>query len=371
MSKQIRQDICGTGNDYNGEHFEVRISSIFVVLALSAFGAFLPLVASRSPWFRVPGWVFFIIRYLGSGVIVATGFIHLLAEGNAALTEECLGLPFVDYPWSEGIALMGVFTMFFFDIVAHKKIEEKTAAKSLLETQAIENGKEEKKVDEMEEIKINDDEDKKDENISPTDNKMLQELSNYGCYGAHNQSAHNQGTQSPQNTSNEETKTYYHQILNSFVLEFGIIFHSVFVGLSLAIAGEEFVALYVAIAFHQMFEGLGLGTRFALTKWPANKQYIPWLLSLAYSLTTPIAIAIGLGVRKTYPPGSRRALITTGVFDALCGGILIYNSLVELMAYDFMYSSEFKNGLSMKRMLLAYLCLSIGAFAMALIGKWA
>lgn len=134
---------------------------------------------------------------------------------------------------------------------------------------------------------------------------------------------------------NDQSKEqYYGQLLNVFVLEFGIIFHSVFIGLSLAVAGDEFKTLYIVLVFHQMFEGLGLGTRIATTNWDKHR-FTPWLLALGYTLCTPIAIAIGIGVRHSYPPGSRRALITNGVFDSISAGILVYTGLVELMAHEF------------------------------------
>lgn len=324
------RDVCNSQNYFNGENLGARVSAVFVILVVSAFGAFFPLVVQRCPYFNLPKWCFFITRYFGSGVIVATGFIHLLAEADTALSDDCLGGVFEEYPWAEGIALMGVFLMFFLDIVAHKRLEDKANKKKKLKAEKAEM-----------QSRIQDTKEGITEEDIPLDDD----------------------DKSPDNV--------YQQILNSFVLEFGIIFHSVFVGLSLAIAGDEFKALYVAIAFHQMFEGLGLGTRFAMTPWPKDKQYIPWILALAYSLTTPIAIAIGLGVRNSYPPGSRVALITTGCFDALCSGILIYNSLVELMAYDFIFSPEFKTHDGMQKMLWAYICLAFGAAIMALIGKWA
>lgn len=324
------REVCNSQNYFNGENLGARVSAVFVILVVSAFGAFFPLVVQRCPYFNLPKWCFFITRYFGSGVIVATGFIHLLAEADKALSDDCLGGVFAEYPWAEGIALMGVFVMFFLDIIAHKRLEDKANKKKKLKAEKAEM--QSRMQDSKEGIT--------EEDISLDDD-------------------------------DKSTDNVYQQILNSFVLEFGIIFHSVFVGLSLAIAGDEFKALYVAIAFHQMFEGLGLGTRFAMTPWPKDKQYIPWILALAYSLTTPIAIAIGLGVRNSYPPGSRVALITTGCFDALCSGILIYNSLVELMAYDFIFSPEFKTHDGMQKMLWAYICLAFGAAIMALIGKWA
>lgn len=331
ISYLFKRDVCNAQNFYNGEDFGARISAVFVILAVSAVGAFFPLIAHECPFLNLPKWCFFITRYFGSGVIVATGFIHLLAEADKALTDECLGGVFEEYPWAEGIALMGVFFMFFIDIVAHKKLDEKVKKRKVIEEQEMLEKESPENIDiSIDEVRL----------------------------GDHIMNPH-------------DTENIYQQIFNSFILEFGIVFHSVFVGLSLAIAGDEFKALYIAIAFHQMFEGLGLGTRFATTPWPQNKKYVPWLLALGYSLTTPVAIAIGIGVRNSYPPGSRIALITTGCFDAVCGGILIYNSLVELMAYDFMFSPEFKLDKSMNRMLCAYIFLTLGAGIMALIGKWA
>lgn len=37
-----------------------------------------------------------------------------------------------------------------------------------------------------------------------------------------------------------------------FILEFGVIFHSIFIGLTLAVAGDEFITLYVVLVFHQV-----------------------------------------------------------------------------------------------------------------------
>ncbi|CUM63840.1 uncharacterized protein PRCAT00001425001 [Priceomyces carsonii] len=326
-------DACQTGNLYSEGDLGGRISAVFVILLVSALGSFFPLIAKTCPYIRLPAFCFFITKYFGSGVIVATGYIHLLAEAGNSLTNECLGGVFEEYPWAEGIALMGTFAMFYFDIYAHRQIDKKIERKT---NQKVLNSHECVSCFEIEESK------EEEKEILEVEEKDM------------------------------STNNIYLQMLNSFVLEFGIVFHSVFVGLSLAIASEsEFKSLYIAIAFHQMFEGLGLGSRFASTDWPESKKLTPWLLSLAYSLVTPIAIGIGIGVRSLYSPGPRMALITTGVFDALCGGVLIYNSLVELLAHDFLYISEFQGKDGSRKVLLGLLSLSLGALAMALIGKWA
>jgi zinc transporter 1/2/3 len=155
-----------------------------------------------------------------------------------------------------------------------------------------------------------------------------------------------------------------------FILEFGVIFHSIFIGLTLAVTGSNFNILYIVLVFHQTFEGLGLGSRLATAEWPRSKQWMPWVLGSAYGLTTPIAIAIGLGVSSTFSPNSPKTLIVNGVFDSISAGILIYTGLVELMAHEFMFNPQMRKS-SIKMMLFAYLCMCVGAGLMAVLGKWA
>ena len=141
-----------------------------------------------------------------------------------------------------------------------------------------------------------------------------------------------------QDGKQQHIEDYAAQVTAIFILEFGVVFHSVFVGLTLAVAGDEFKTLYVVLVFHQTFEGLGLGSRLAAVPWPKDKRWTPYILAVGYGLSTPISIAIGLGVRNTYAPGSQTALIVNGVFDSISAGILIYTGLVELMAHEFMFS---------------------------------
>ncbi|CAK9439482.1 uncharacterized protein LODBEIA_P35820 [Lodderomyces beijingensis] len=339
--QQLSQDSCLIGNNYNGKYFVARITAVPVLFILSGLGSFAPLIAMRTDKFKIPSWVFSAIKFFGSGVIIATGFIHLMAESSRNLTHPCLGAPFVDYPFAEGIALIALYFIFFFDVISHRRLN-----KSALEAYN-------KKVLEMESSfsSVNTDEiETKDETNEQQTDKEKQIKR--------------------QKLSIQKFQSVYQKILQCIILECGIVLHSLFVGLSLAIAGDEFISLYIAIGFHQFFEGLGLGTRFATTEWPEGKKYVPWLMSLAYSFTTPFACGMGLIVRDSYPVGSRTALIVTGVFDASCAGILIYNSVAELMAFDFIYSGDFDD-LSMKSLSLSILSLTLGAFAMAIIGKWA
>ena len=167
------------------------------------------------------------------------------------------------------------------------------------------------------------------------------------------------------------TESYGAQLTAIFILEFGVIFHSIFIGLTLAVAGDEFRTLYVVLVFHQTFEGLGLGSRLAVVPWPrrttrAGKKRMPWtpyLLAVGYGLTTPVAIAIGLGVREAYTPEGQTNLIVNGVFDSISAGILLYTGLVELMAHEFMFSGVMRRA-ELRVVLAAFgtMCLGAGTF---------
>lgn len=160
------------------------------------------------------------------------------------------------------------------------------------------------------------------------------------------------------------------QMTALFILEFGVVFHSIFIGLTLAVTGSNFKVLYIVLVFHQTFEGLGLGSRLATAEWPAKKKWMPWVMGTGFGLTTPVAIAIGLGVHRSFLPGSPTTLITQGIFDSISAGILIYTGLVELMAHEFMFNQEMRKA-SIKMLLFAYFCMCVGAGLMAVLGKWA
>ena len=59
-------------------------------------------------------------------------------------------------------------------------------------------------------------------------------------------------------------------------------------------------------------------------------------MALFFSLTTPVGIAIGMGITNVYDKDSPNALIVEGIFNAASAGILSYMALVDLLAADFM-----------------------------------
>lgn len=110
--------------------------------------------------------------------------------------------------------------------------------------------------------------------------------------------------------------TFKRLSLNITLLEMGILFHSIFVGMTISITTDGFLVLLVAILFHQFFEGLGLGSRIAEIPYP-KKAARPWVLVVAFGVTCPIGQIIGLATRSSYDPNSAFALILVGFFNAL------------------------------------------------------
>lgn len=165
------------------------------------------------------------------------------------------------------------------------------------------------------------------------------------------------------------TRSFENQIAAFLVLEFGVIFHSIIIGLNLGVAGTEFRTLYPVLVFHQCFEGMGIGARLSVIPFPDRFRLVPWLLCLAFGLTTPIAVAVGLSLRSSYSPNSFTADVVSGVFDSISAGILLYTGFVELLARDFLFHPE--RSLDKYRVSFMICCLYLGMAIMGLLGKWA
>lgn len=160
------------------------------------------------------------------------------------------------------------------------------------------------------------------------------------------------------------------QMLQCLLLEAGILFHSVFIGMAVSVAtGPAFVVFLVAISFHQSFEGLALGSRIAAIRFPRS-SIRPWLMVLAYGVTTPLGQAIGLVVHKMYDPASMGGLLVVGFMNAVSSGLLLYAGLVQLLAEDFLTEKSYAVLLGRNR-LHAFLAVVGGALLMALVGTFA
>jgi len=263
------------------------------------------MTAKKVPRFHIPNVAFTFAKFFGSGVIIATAFIHLLASSFSELGDPCLSTFWeVNYPWSAAFSMIAVFSLFSIELIAMR-----VAHISFATTDAL--GKTDYIVD-IHESSVN--------------------LESQPAKGATEAATTvNTGT-----VNSGETRLDA-RLVGFFILEFGVIFHSVIIGLTLSTSGAEFNTLFIVIIFHQMFEGLGLGSRLAILPFKKRSPW-PWVLGVAYGVVTPIGMAIGLGLRTTYDSASQTALLVSGTLDAISSGILLYTGLVELLAHEFLFS---------------------------------
>ncbi|RMZ78257.1 hypothetical protein DV737_g3966, partial [Chaetothyriales sp. CBS 132003] len=346
-------------NEYNGR-LGARISAIFVIGAISTFGTFFPVIARRVPRIRIPLYVYLFARYFGAGVIVATAFIHLLDPAYGEIgPQTCVGMTggWADYSWCPAIVLASVMMIFLFDFLAERYVEVKYGVAGGADVEGVVTGN-----GQQEEQGVPNGSRRKSSarNLASKQDELALEKAYEKKFAVAEDASY----------EDEEARKFavQQQIAAFLILEFGVIFHSVIIGLNLGVAGDEFSTLYPVLVFHQTFEGLGIGARMSAIPFKKG-SWTPWLLCAAYGLTTPISIAIGLGVRTTYNSGSYTANVVSGVLDSLSAGILIYTGLVELLARDFLFNPlRTQNNTRLAFMLV---CVFFGAGLMALLGKWA
>ena len=143
--------------------------------------------------------------------------------------------------------------------------------------------------------------------------------------------------------------------------------YSVIIGIALGVEIDKFKELLAALVFHQFFEGLALAT--VIIESNFTSKLTPVIMLAFYSLTTPIGIAIGIGIYQSFNANSQTTLLVTGTLDAISAGILIYDSLVNIITPHI--ACPLFRVTSHQRQACQLLALWTGATIMAVIGRWA
>ncbi|KAI1374380.1 ZIP zinc transporter-domain-containing protein [Hypoxylon crocopeplum] len=366
VSSISRRATCQSGGSQIAEYNQaLRIGAVFIILAVSSLACAVPLMAQRLPGLKdkMSSKFFFAVKHFGTGVLIATAFVHLLPTAFTLLGDPCLSRFWTeDYPAMPGaIALAGIFIVTFAEMLLHPARgtpqEPPLAGHESIGADRPCRGK-------LGSIR---------HSLSGNGNRGQDEKSVTAVGKGKtptNGDVERGGWAGGEATLTPEQK-HKKEIMHCFLLEMGILFHSVFIGmaLSVSISGNEFVVLLVAISFHQTFEGLALGARIADIDWP-EKSLQPIYMAVAYGCTTPIGQAIGLAARSAYSPDSEVGLILVGVMNAISAGLLVFASLVELLSEDLLTDESWRTLRGRNRV---YACMLVvaGAFGMSLVGAWA
>ncbi|KAL3506764.1 hypothetical protein ACH5RR_032146 [Cinchona calisaya] len=310
-----------------------KIGSIASIFVASLVGILLPVLGKKIPSLSPENNFFFIIKAFAAGVILATGFIHVLPDAFDSLTSPCLPEnPWGNFPFTGFVAMLASIGTLMVDVYATSHYKMKSGNKSI---QAIGEGEGDGE-------------------------------NNSSGLPLHTHTTHGHAHAHASLSIDEDSVSSRYRVISQ-VLELGIIVHSVIIGIALGASDspKTIKPLLPALTFHQFFEGTGLGGCITQAKFNARAIAI---MAFFFSLTTPVGIAIGIGIANVYNENSPNALIVQGVFDAASAGILIYMALVDLLSADFMNPKMQSNG---RLQLGANVSLLLGAGCMSLLAKWA
>ncbi|KAM3511468.1 hypothetical protein MY11210_004895 [Beauveria gryllotalpidicola] len=369
---------CGSDDASTTEYnLSLHVVGLFLILASSILGAGFPVVAKRFKALKIPPSIFFGCKHFGTGVLIATAFVHLLPTAFGNLMNPCLPDLFTDkYPPMPGVIMMGsMFILFLIEMYLNAKTGGHCHGGPTGESLTLAQNHHERPDSSA------DSETKDDTAVTVGGIRELE--SGLGSSPSDSSSTLSETLGRAKKKKNPDTgaryfddagqevdATVYRKMsANITLLEGGILFHSVFVGMTLSITVDGFVILLIAFVFHQAFEGLGLGSRIAAVPYPRG-SIRPWLLVVAFGVTAPLGQAIGLGVRNSYDPNSALGLILVGVFNAISSGLLIYAALVDLLAQDFL-SEEAERLMGTSKKAAAFGFVLLGAAAMSIVGAFA
>ncbi|PWN95161.1 Zinc/iron permease, partial [Tilletiopsis washingtonensis] len=307
----------------------LQIAAVFVLLIAASLGAGLPNILRRKPEpsdapTSVLGQLFFLLKHFGTGIILSTAFVHLLFHAFIFMSNECIGT-LVYEAASPAIAMGAVWLVFVVDFFVLRALRQRAAAAAAA-SRPLSQGSHDP------ESKLQSDSESASSDVASQDVPTA-----------------------------AQAKLRKYDVL---MLEAGIIFHSIIIGVTLGASnGEGWVPLFIAITFHQLFEGLALGARIALLPSTTAGWLQKTIMCGAYAVTTPVGIAIGIGARRSFNTNDRSTLLALGILDSISAGILLYTALVELIAGDFI-NNKTMSGAPLGRAIAAVTALTLGAAAM-------
>ncbi|KAG6504580.1 hypothetical protein ZIOFF_036914 [Zingiber officinale] len=107
----------------------LKIAAIFSILASGSLGVSIPLLGRWVPALRPEKDWFFVIKAFAAGVILATGFIHILPDAFGSLTSPCLApSPWQDFPFAGFGAMVAAIGSLAVDAIATGFLSRRAAA---------------------------------------------------------------------------------------------------------------------------------------------------------------------------------------------------------------------------------------------------
>ncbi|CAN7109262.1 unnamed protein product [Brassica rapa subsp. narinosa] len=321
---------CDIGSDNpcidKAKALPIKIIAIVAIFTTSLIGVMAPLFSRYISFLRPDGNGFMIVKCFSSGIILGTGFMHVLPHAFEILSSECLSDdPWHKFPFAGFVAMLSGLVTLAIDSVTTSLYTVKNVVGPVPDEYGI-------------------DHEKAIHNHSHGHGLVL-------------------GTTKDDGPSDPQLLRYR---IIAMVLELGILFHSVVIGLSLGASNDACTikGLIIALCFHHLFEGMGLGGCILQADFTNVKKF---LMAFLFAGTTPCGIFLGLALSSIYRDNSPTALITIGLLNACSAGMLIYMALVDLLATEFMGSML--QG-SIKLQIKCFAAALLGCTVMSVVAKW-
>ncbi|KAG2261016.1 hypothetical protein Bca4012_014213 [Brassica carinata] len=295
----------------------LKIIAIASILVASMIGVGAPLFSRNVPFLQPDGNIFTIVKCFASGIILGTGFMHVLPDSFEMLSSQCLEEnPWHKFPFSGFLAMLSGLITLVIDSMATSIYTSKHTV-----------------------------------GIVPH---------------GHGHGPGNDVTLPTKDGDSANAQLLRYRVI-AMVLELGIIVHSVVIGLSLGATNDTCTikGLIAALCFHQMFEGMGLGGCILQAEYTNLKKF---LMAFFFAVTTPFGIALGIALSTIYRDNSPSALVTVGLLNACSAGLLIYMALVDLLAAEFM-GPKLQGSVTMQ--IKCFIAALLGCGGMSIIAKWA
>lgn len=198
-------------------NYRLKVGLLFAILASSTFAVYIPIFIRKYSNFSLDHIVFILMRQFGTGVVISTALIHLLTHANLMLTNKCVGGLSYEST-TTAIVMAGAFLAFLIEYTFNRLLKKRQAA--------IKNKQEHIDSD------------------SNNDEKLQVSGQSTGCEpgivteqsDAHAGHIHEHGLIDPQDK------------LSVMIMEAGIVFHSILIGLTLSVTPDDgVITLFIVI----------------------------------------------------------------------------------------------------------------------------
>ncbi|CAK9439877.1 uncharacterized protein LODBEIA_P39770 [Lodderomyces beijingensis] len=316
--------------DYN---IPLRIGLLFVILVTSSIGSFGPTVLKQLFRLSQHNIIVTIIKQFGTGVVISTAFVHLMTHAALIWGNSCLHLTYE--ATGPAITMAGLFIAFLIEYIAYRLLSKSLTCRNQI---ANPTGK----GSECEEVEA-----------CPSHDKVDSETQ--------------VGVTSSHSDPDSNNRHPINDKISVLILEAGIIFHSILIGITLVVAADSyFITLFIVIVFHQFFEGLALGSRIADLD---SSLLVKCSMALAFALITPLGMGIGIGVLNQFNGNDPSTIIALGTLDSFSAGVLLWTGLIEMWAHDWLWGHLRHAGWLHTGLAMASLV--AGLLLMSLLGNWA